>query len=126
MSRKVHGWLRDEQGDKSISRLLLIVTMAFTFTVIAVDALTEAAVPGEAYALLGSLVVGLIAWAGGARIARYIGPQVAGIAQGIAAKVSPGSTTVTVTPSAPAEAAPDGGSEAEPRVWTDGKDEGVL
>lgn len=97
MSRRVHGWLHDEQGDKSISRLLLVVTIAFSFLLISVDALTQAVVPGEAYALLGSLIVGLIAWAGGSRIARYVGPQMAGVVQGIAARVAPGTTEVKVT-----------------------------
>ena len=107
MSRRVHGWLHDEQGDKSISRLLLVGTICFAFVLIAVDTVTMVTAPGEAYALLGSLIVGLIAWAGGARIARYVGPQIAGVVQGIAAKVSPGTTTVSVTPGVPTpQAAP--------------------
>jgi len=40
-----------------------------------------------AYALLGSFDIGLLAWAGGPRVAQYLGPQVAGVASGIAKAV---------------------------------------
>ena len=108
LSRKVHGWLKDEQGDNSMARLLLVVTVPFAFGVILADIFVRRVeVPGEVYALLGGLLTGEIAWAGGARIARYIGPQIAGIAQGIAAKVAP-STTVEVNAASQSPPLPPG------------------
>lgn len=77
--------LRDEQGNWSTSRMSFVLTMFFTFGVILVDIFNPSIeVPGEVYAILTSLLVGLIAWAGGRAIAQYVGPQIAGIAQGIA------------------------------------------
>jgi hypothetical protein len=41
-------------------------------------------VPEPAYSLLGALTVGLVAWAGGPRMAQYLAPQVGAVASGIA------------------------------------------
>ena len=45
------------------------------------------AVPEIAYTLLGSLNVGLLAWAGGPRVAQYLAPQIGAVASGIAQAV---------------------------------------
>ena len=85
MSRRGRHPLKDEQGDWSTSRISFVVTLVFTLALIAADTFGDVEMPGEAYALLGGLLTGLIAWAGGPRIARYVGPAIAGVAQGIGA-----------------------------------------
>ncbi len=75
--------LKDEQGDWSTSRISFVCTLAFTIFLIYADTFRDVEVPTEAYALLGTLLTGLIAWAGGRAIARYVGPQIAGVAQGL-------------------------------------------
>ena len=44
-------------------------------------------VPEPAYVLLGSLVIGLLAWAAGPRTAQYLAPQIGAVASGIAQAV---------------------------------------
>ena len=58
----------------------------FTGTLIVFDS-TIWDVPEPAYVLLGSLVVGLLAWAGGPRVAQYLAPQMGAVASGIAKAV---------------------------------------
>ena len=44
-------------------------------------------VPNAAYALLGTIFTGLLAWAAGPRIAQYLLPQIGAVAQGIGASL---------------------------------------
>jgi len=83
--RKTHGFFRDEQGDKSLGRVCLCAALALTALLICADTFTRHEVPDPAYALLGGLLTGLVAWVAGPRIARYVGPQIGGVASGIAA-----------------------------------------
>lgn len=77
-------FLQDEQGARSSARLALWVTLLPTIGLIVADATVAAVdVPQAAYALLGGLLTGLIAWAGGARIAQYVGPRIGSVAFGI-------------------------------------------
>jgi len=78
--------LRDERGTPSAARTFLFGSLVFTGTLIVLDS-TIWDVPEPAYVLLGSLVVGLLAWAGGPRVAQYLGPQVGAVALGIAKAV---------------------------------------
>ena len=78
--------LRDERGTPSAARTFLFGSLMFTGTLIVFDS-TIWDVPEPAYVLLGSLVVGLLAWAGGPRVAQYLGPQVGAVASGIAQAV---------------------------------------
>ena len=47
------------------------------------DALFWGEVPNAAYALLGTIFTGLLAWTSGPRIAQYLGPQIGAVAKGI-------------------------------------------
>lgn len=78
--------LRDERGSLSAARIFLAVSLIFTGIIIVLDS-TIWEVPEPVYSLLGGLAVGLVAWAGGPRAMQYLGPQVAGMASGIAQAV---------------------------------------
>ena len=75
--------LTDERGNLSAARTLLSIFLTFTGIVIVLDS-TVWDVPDPAYVLLGSIAVGLLAWAGGPRVAQYLAPQVGAVASGIA------------------------------------------
>ena len=75
--------LTDEKGSLSAARTFLLGSLVFTGALI-VLASTVWEVPGTAYTLLGSLVVGVVAWAGGPRVAQYVAPQIGAVASGIA------------------------------------------
>ena len=77
---------KDERGTPSAARVFLATTMVCTGLIIVLDSLVWD-VPEPAYALLGSLGVGLLAWTAGPRMAAYIGPQVGAVASGIAQAV---------------------------------------
>tara|TARA_R100001086_G_scaffold246115_1_gene177925 strand:- start:299 stop:610 length:312 start_codon:yes stop_codon:yes gene_type:complete len=78
--------LKDERGTPSAARTFLLGCLVFTAVLIVLDS-TIWDVPEVAYTLLGSLGVGLLAWAGGPRMAQYVGPQVGAVASGIAQAV---------------------------------------
>ena len=80
--------LLDEKGKVSAARLLLVCCLTFTAVLIAFDAILWATVPNAAYALLGTIFTGLLAWAAGPRIAQYFGPQVGAVASGIGASLT--------------------------------------
>ena len=75
--------LTDERGSLSAARVLLTASMVFIAVIIVLDS-TIWDVPDPAYALLGSWGIGLLAWAGGPRVAQYLAPQVGAVASGIA------------------------------------------
>jgi len=75
--------LTDEQGSLSTARVLLTASMIFIAVIIVLDS-TIWDVPEPAYVLLGSWGIGLLAWAGGPRVAQYLAPQVGAVASGIA------------------------------------------
>ena len=78
--------LRDQRGTVSAARTFLLGVLLFTGTIIVLDSIILA-VPEIAYPLLGSLNVGLLAWAGGPRVAQYVAPQIGAAAAGIAKAV---------------------------------------
>jgi hypothetical protein len=78
--------LKDERGSFSAARTFLFGALVFTGVIIVLDSMVLA-VPEIAYTLLGSLGVGLVAWAGGPRVAQYLAPQVGAVASGIARAV---------------------------------------
>ena len=78
--------LKDERGSFSAARTFLFGSLVFTGTIIVLDSMVLA-VPEIAYTLLGSLNVGLVAWAGGPRVAQYLAPQIGSVAAGIAKAV---------------------------------------
>ena len=75
--------LTDERGTLSAARVLLTASMVFIAVIIVLDS-TFWDVPEPAYVLLGSWGIGLLAWAGGPRVAQYLAPQVGAVASGIA------------------------------------------
>jgi len=77
--------LKDERGSLSAARISLFVSLAFTAAIIVADSLLWATVPNAAYALMGTIFTGLLAWAAGPRIAQYILPQIGAVASGIGA-----------------------------------------
>ena len=77
--------LKDERGSLSAARISLFVSLAFTAAIIVADSLLWATVPNAAYALMGTIFTGLLAWAAGPRIAQYILPQIGAVTSGIAA-----------------------------------------
>ena len=79
--------LADEKGNPSAARVLLVASLVFTATIIVADSLLWATVPNAAYALMGTIFTGLLAWTAGPRIAQYILPQIGAIASGIGAVV---------------------------------------
>ena len=78
--------LTDEKGNLSAARTFLLGALLFTGVLIVLDS-TVWEVPGTAYTLLGSLGVGLVAWAGGPRVSQYLAPQVGAVASGIAKSI---------------------------------------
>ena len=78
--------LTDERGSLSAARTFLFGSLVFTGTIIVLDSIMLG-VPEIAYTLLGSLNVGLVAWAGGPRMAQYLAPQIGAVASGIAKAV---------------------------------------
>ena len=78
--------LLDESGTLSAARTFLLGVLLFTGTIIVLDSIILA-VPEIAHTLLGSLNVGLLAWAGGPRVAQYLAPQIGSVAAGIAKAV---------------------------------------
>jgi len=80
--------LKDERGSLSAARIFLFVSLVFTGAIIVADSLLWATVPNAAYALLGTIFTGLLAWTAGPRIAQYILPQIGAIASGIGASLT--------------------------------------
>ena len=78
--------LSDERGSLSAARSFLLGALVFTGALIVLDS-TIWDVPEVVYTLLGSIGMGLLAWAGGPRAMQYLGPQVSGVAAGIAKAV---------------------------------------
>lgn len=84
MTRRKHGVLEDEQGDRSAARILLVIALPFTAALIVLDAARGWDVPDPAWALLSAVDMALIGWAAGPRIARYLLPQVGAAVSGVA------------------------------------------
>lgn len=80
--------LSDERGNLSAARVLLTASLAFTAAIIVADSLLWAEVPNAAYALMGTILTGLLGWSAGPRIAQYILPQIGAIASGIGASLT--------------------------------------
>ena len=78
--------LADERGTVSAARTFLLGVLLFTGTIIVLDSIILA-VPEVVYTLLGGLNMGLLAWAGGPRVAQYLAPQIGSVTAGIAKAV---------------------------------------
>lgn len=85
MTTKRKTMTHDEKGKPSSARFAFWLTLLVTLTLIVLDAIrVDVTVPVAAYSLLASLLVALAAWAGGPRIAQYLGPQIGKVAAGVA------------------------------------------
>lgn len=72
--------IQDERGRLSSARVLLWVWSLFSLILLA---LAWREVPNPVLAFLSGVEIALIAWAGGARIAQYLGPQVGSTAAAV-------------------------------------------
>lgn len=81
-------WLEDESGKPSAARRLLTATLAVALLLATCDAIepVPVAIPAAGYSLLSTVIVALIAWAGGPRVAEYVGTQLGQIAEAIASR----------------------------------------
>lgn len=71
-ARKVHGPFHDEQGDVSAARILLALSLGYTFGFLAGVVLWNREVADGAWQLLTAINTALATWAGAPRVARYI------------------------------------------------------
>lgn len=76
--------LEDERGRLSTARTLLWVWSLFTLLLIA---LAWRELPNGVLSLLSGVEIALVAWAAGARIAQYLGPQVGAAASAVGQSV---------------------------------------
>ncbi len=76
--------LQDERGKPSTSRKALMVSLAVSFSLLILDALTvRVALTQMHYSFMAGTNTALIAWAGGPRIAQYVGPQISKVASAV-------------------------------------------
>ena len=80
-------FLDDEQGHRSMARLALVAELVYVWLLGLLDISPRIEVPGPVWVLHGSLIIALIAWAGGPRGLQYLGPQVAKTGAAVATAV---------------------------------------
>lgn len=70
------GFLSDETGSRSTARALLWLSVVSAIALIWTDTFGGESfeVPGEAYALLGTMIGAFTVWAAGPRIAQHLSP----------------------------------------------------
>jgi hypothetical protein len=81
------GMFHDERGSISSARVFAAIDLAQTILYIFLCTLTDRALSNAVLAFDSASLSGFVMWAGGARVAQYIGPQVAGVAAGIGASI---------------------------------------
>lgn len=112
MTSDVHGFFQDEEGNWSMGRILLTASLALTFVLIYLDALwVQVAVPVAAYGLLGTVDGGLLLWAAGPRMAKYLAGPMAGMVGAITSGVS--KVTSWTRPATPAPPPPPSSDPSE-------------
>lgn len=92
MTFRLHQLIEDEKHKLSAARVGLWITVGLALATVGVDIhLTMIAalahIPNTVYALEGTMFTAFAAWAGGPRIAQYLGPQIGAVATGIAAAI---------------------------------------
>lgn len=76
--------LRDEQHGVSTARVGFWAWSVFTMSIVASVVWFDAKEPSQAvWTLIGGIIMALITWAAGPRIAQYIGPQIGNVARAI-------------------------------------------
>lgn len=65
--------MRDEQGNRSTARLLIIWWLVVVSPAVLLGDMLGKAPSDNTYPFLGGVAFGLAAWAGGPRVAQYLG-----------------------------------------------------
>jgi hypothetical protein len=81
------GLLRDEQGSRSMARTMLVAHFVNTWVWIWGAAFTWWTINDIVAGIVVAIFVGLIAWAGGARIAQYVAPQLGAVVAGVTGRL---------------------------------------
>jgi hypothetical protein len=81
------GVFHDERGSLSAARVFLAVDLAQTIVYIFLCTLTDRALSNAVLGFDGSTITAFAAWAGGSRVAQYLGPQIGSIGAGIGASI---------------------------------------
>lgn len=68
------GFTHDEQGGRSMGRLLLASTSIYIYVIIWAETFFHFAVSGPAWALLSTMEAAFTLWTAGPRIAQYLAP----------------------------------------------------
>lgn len=77
---KLSDLVRDERGNLSTARVLLWLWSLVAMGLVVVK---YRDVPNPVLAFFSGILIALISWAGGARIAQYLAPQVSATAQAV-------------------------------------------
>lgn len=77
---KLEQLVQDEQGNLSSARVLLWCWSLYSLLLVA---LTWRVIPNAVLAFMSGIEIALIAWAGGARVAQYLAPQVGAAASAV-------------------------------------------
>ncbi len=77
--------IHDEKGKVSSSRSAFWVVLLWAVLLISAESFGwfNVTISGGAYGFIGAALVALVSWAGGARIAQYVGPQISGVASAL-------------------------------------------
>lgn len=78
---------RDEQGSLSSARVFLACHLVQMTAYVWVCLLADKDTNGSVLTMDAGIATALIAWAGGARIAQYIGPQIAATSSAVASSI---------------------------------------
>lgn len=92
MRFRLHELLTDERAKLSAARTGLWITVAMALVTVGLDLYMtwlggKATIPNTVYSLEATMFMAFASWAGGPRIAQYLGPQIGSAATGIAAAI---------------------------------------
>lgn len=92
MRFRLHELFTDERAKLSAARLGLWITVGMALVTVGFDVYMtwlggKATIPNTVYSLEATMFLAFASWAGGPRIAQYLGPQIGVAASGIAAAV---------------------------------------
>lgn len=75
--------MKDEQGNRSAARLFLAIELGIVWLTCLLELFTGFGVSDTVWAMHGSLMIALVAWAAGPRGLQYLGPQIGRVAGAI-------------------------------------------
>lgn len=76
--------LHDETGSHSTARTMFVGFLLLCMVLLVFEAFGVTSLQQLHFAFMGGVVTALAAWAGGPRVAKYIGPQIGKFAQSVA------------------------------------------